>query len=408
MKTKLFLTIVMGLFFWHRTNASPTDPQKLAAANNVFAFKLLEQIASDQPETNVFISPYSASTVLQMVANGAAGQTKTEMQNVLGTATASIGLSSVELNKANKQIGESLRDDNKSVILEIANAIWCHKTARIKADFIACNKEFFGATVAPLDFADPHSADVINQWASDKTHGRINQIADPSMLDSVYGRLFLANVVYFKGKWSDPFEPGAARDRPFHLQDGSQKVVPMMSKSKTFTYRQGSGYQAVGLPYQGENLAMYVFLPDANSSPEKLLSIMNGDVWRRITKPGFADEDGDLVLPKFKLDYSVGLIQPLKELGMKTAFDPDKADFSGMSPEPLHISAALQKAFVEVKEEGTEAAAVTGIGMMDAGIPETPPKRFSMIVDRPFLFLIEDNQTGTILFMGLIYSPSGS
>ena len=182
----------------------------------------------------------------------------------------------------------------------------------------------------------------------------------------------------------------------------------MMSQSKTFTYRRGTGYQAVRLPYEGENLAMYIFLPDTNSSPEKLLHLMNGDVWRRITKPGFADEDGDLQLPKFKLDYSVELTQPLQNLGMKTAFDIDKADFSDMSPEPLHISGALQKTFVEVKEEGTEAAAITGIQTIAAGIEESPPKRFEMIVNRPFLFLIEDNQTGTILFMGLIYDPPNS
>ncbi len=149
---------------------------------------------------------------------------------------------------------------------------------------------------------------------------------------------------------------------------------------------------------------MYVFLPDTNSSPEKLLRLLNGDTWRRITKPGFADEDGDLVLPKFKLEYSVELAQPLQELGMKTAFDPGTADFSGMGP-GIGISGARQKSFVEVKEEGTEAAAVTGIMMSDSAMPMPPPQRFEMTVDRPFLFLIEDNQTGTILFMGLIYDP---
>jgi len=384
--------------------ASPGDEQKLAAANNIFAFKLLKEIAREQPAANVFISPYSASTVLQMVANGAGGRTRTEMQTVLGTGAAASGASSAALNQANKDIGESLHNGNTNVILEIANAIWYRRDAQVRPDFIARNREYFGATVSPLDFADPRAVDIINNWASEKTHGRIPQIINS--LDPDNGRLFLANAVYFKGKWSDPFDPGNTHDRPFYLRDGSRKIVSMMSQSKTFTYRRGTGYQAVRLPYEGENLAMYVFLPDTNSSPEKLLSILNGDTWRRITKPGFADEDGDLMLPKFKLEYGVDLVQPLETLGMKTAFDPDKADFSGMSKEPLFISDALQKTFVEVKEEGTEAAAVTGIQMEAAGIAAVPPKHFEMIVDRPFLFLIEDNQTGTILFMGLIYEPA--
>jgi serpin B len=217
--------------------------------------------------------------------------------------------------------------------------------------------------------------------------------------------LFLANAVYFKGKWSEPFDVKDTKDRPFHLRGGSQKNVPMMTQTKTFTYRRGTDYQAVRLPYQSENLAMYVFLPDTNSSPEKLLGIMTGDSWQRVTKPGFSEKEGTVVLPKFKLEYSVELNQPLQALGMKTAFDPVGADFSGIAPQ-LFISAARQKTFVEVKEEGTEAAAVTGIAMETSAMMVPPPNPFQMIVDRPFLFLIEDNQTGTILFMGVMFNPA--
>ncbi|HSY43251.1 MAG TPA: serpin family protein [Candidatus Acidoferrum sp.] len=403
MKTTTFLTAFLVLLGLYQANASPEDEQKLAAANNVFAFKLLKQIADDQPAANVFISPYSASIVLQMVANGAAGQTKTEMQKVLGTGASATGLSESALDQANQDIRQSLHDGNTNVILEIANAIWYRRGSPVKPEFIARNQQFFDCTLGTFNLSDPHPEDPINAWASEKTHGRITHIAD-GMFDGDTPRLFLANAVYFKGKWSDPFDPGDTHDRPFYLHDDSQKVIPMMSKSGTFTYRRGTGYQAVRLPYEGENLAMYVFLPDTNSSPEKLLSIMNGDTWRRITKPGFADEDGDLVLPKFKLEYSVELAQPLQELGMKTAFDSGRADFSGIG-DGIGISGARQKTFVEVKEEGTEAAAVTGIMMSDSAMPMPPPQRFEMTVDRPFLFLIEDNQTGTILFMGLIYDP---
>jgi len=334
-----------------------------------------------------------------MVGNGAAGQTKTEMQQVLETT----GLSSDAVSTANKEIAQSLNSGNTNIILTTANAIWYRQDAHVKPEFIARNQQFFGATVDGLNFQDPHSVDIINAWASDKTHGKISRIAD-GMINPKYTQLLLANAVYFKGKCAEPFDAKETKDRPFHLRGGSQKNVPMMTQTKTFTYRHGTGYQAVRLPYQDENLAMYVFLPDPNSSPEKLLGIMNGDTWQRVTKPGFNEKEGTVVLPKFRLEYSVELNQPLQSLGMKTAFDMDKADFSGIAPQ-LFISHARQKTFVEVKEEGTEAAAVTGIAVEAGGMMMPPPNPFQMIVDRPFLFLIEDRQTGTILFMGVMFDP---
>lgn len=400
MNLKFLITpCLVSLAGLHPAGAAPAGEQKLAAANNGFAFKLLKQLAQDQPVANIFISPYSASTVLQMVGNGAAGRTKTEMQQVLGTT----GLPDAVVNEANKDITRSLNTGNTNVILTTANAIWYRQGKPAKPEFIACNRQFFGATVDALNFADPHSVDIINAWANEKTHGKISRIAD-GIINPIYTRLFLANAVYFKGKWADPFDVNDTKDRPFHLRSGNQKIMPMMKKSKTFTYRRGTGYQAVRLPYESENLAMYVFLPDTNSSPEKLLGILNGDTWQRVTKPGFSEKEGTVVLPKFKLEYSVGLNQPLEALGMKAAFNPTNADFSGIAPQ-LYISAARQKTFVEVKEEGTEAAAVTGISMQTEGIEMPPPNPFTMVVDRPFLFLIEDNQTGTILFMGVMFEP---
>lgn len=409
MKTKSFLAAFLALFISFRSGALPAAAEKLAGADNTFAFNLLKQVAGEQPDSNIFISPYSASTVLQMVAEGAAGQTKTEMQDVLGTSGADTGLSDAARNQANREIAQSLHRENSHVILEIANAIWFREGYRVKHDFITCNRDYFDATVAPLDFADPHCVDVINHWASEKTHGRITHIAD-GMIDPEYSRLFLANAVYFKGKWADAFDPGRTHDWPFYLQNGSQKLVSMMMKSKmtkseTFMYLQGAEFQAVRLPYQGGSLAMYIFLPAPGSSPEKLLASMTGDAWQRSIKPDFSAEDGMLMLPKFKLEDNVGLRQPLKEMGMATAFDQEKADFSGISSNDLYISAALQKTWVEVDEEGTEAAAVTGMTAATLGIPEGTPERFEMIVDRPFLFLIEDHHTGTILFMGVIYDP---
>ena len=193
------------------------------------------------------------------------------------------------------------------------------------------------------------------------------------------------------------------KDRVFHLRGAQQKKVPMMEQTRRFTYRRGTGYQAVRMAYQGWSLGMYIFLPDPSSSPEKLVGLMNGDTWRRITKPGFNEQQGTVAFPKFRIEYAVELKQPLKSLGMKSAFA--EADLSGMSNEPLVISAVRQRTFVEVNEEGTEAAAATAVAA-DNEIELNPPKPFQMIVERPFLFLIEDMETNTILFMGIVFDPS--
>jgi serine protease inhibitor len=401
MKSKFVLSAILAALTQMLPAAALADDLSLVTANNGFGFKLLAQLAKDQPAENIFISPYSAATVLQMVDNGAGGQTKAEMQRVLGTGN----LADADVNAANKSVAESLNTQNPDIILNTANAIWYRQGITVKPDFLACNRDFFEATVDALDFADPSAMNVINQWASDKTHGRITHIAD-KMIDPRTTALLLANAVYFKAKWAERFKVRATRDRPFYLPGGSRKTVPMMTQTRAFAYQRGANYQAVCLPYEGGNLAMFVFLPDTNSSPEALLNIGDGDNWQRVIKPGFNDEEGTLVLPKFKFDYGTELKNPLRTLGMKTAFERGQADFSGITSQPVYISGVLQKTFVEVKEEGTEAAAVTAISFGAEAIEMQPPKRFEMVVNRPFLFLIEDNRTGVFLFVGMVFDPS--
>lgn len=375
------------------------DAQKLAAADCTFSFRLLKELNKEQPAKNIFVSPYSASTVLQMVCNGADGRTKTEMAEVLGTA----GLQQNAVNAATLEIQKSLDAAGTNIILNTANALWCRKNVSIKPAFISDNQQFFRATVESLDFNNPKTIAKINGWVTKKTHGKITSILQGPIDPAT--QLFLANAIYFKGKWQEPFDKKATTNRLFHLRGGTQKEVPMMEQSRHFQYRRGSGYQAVRLEYEDSRLSMYIFLPDENSSPEKLLSIMNGDNWRRTTKPGFSDHDGTLRLPKFRIEYGVELIQPLNALGMKQAFDFHAADLSGIADHGLFISDACQKAFVEVNEEGTEAAATTLVMLPNSMLEMNPPPPFQMFVDRPFLFLIEDQNSGTILFMGVIFDP---
>ena len=403
MKSVIFLlTTVLMLSPSPSSFAADAGVSELAAAYNTFAFKLLKELNTETESGNLFVSPYSAATALQMVANGAAGQTKAEMESVLATS----GLSQETLNVASKAVANLLNAPDTNVILSTANALWYRQSAQIKPEFLAENQRYFGSTIKPLDFGNVPAAEAeINQWASDQTHGRITGIAN-GMIDPHFTDLVLANAIYFKGKWRDPFDKELTKERPFHAGNGTSKKVPMMEMSSDFTYRKGTGYQAVRLPYMGGDVVMYVFLPDPNFSPTKLLQIMNGDSWRRVTVPGFTIHKGLLVLPKVKLENTFDLVPTLKALGMKLAFNNLKSkpdpDFSGMFKDPHFISEVRQNTFVEVGEEGTEAAAVTAITMAPSAIIMNPPKPFEMIVDRPFLFAIVDVRSEMILFMGVV------
>ncbi|MDR3457659.1 MAG: serpin family protein [Verrucomicrobiae bacterium] len=398
MKTKCFLLLAAILSATLQTGvAADGNLSQLATANNTFAFKLLKQLSAENKGGNIFVSPYSAATALQMAANGAAGQTKKEMQTALETAW----LTPAALNEAAKAAAAALSSTDSNLILTTANALWYRQGAQIKPAYLDANQKVFASAIKALDFGNAPAAEAeINRWANDQTHGRIDGIANGMI--TPYTDLILANAIYFKGKWEDPFEKSQTKDRPFHPAAGPEKNLPMMQMSKKFTYRQGSGYQAVRLPYMGGDLAMYVFLPDPGSSPAKLLEIMNGDKWQRVTVPGFSEHDGFLALPKFKLENTLDLNTPLAALGMTAAFNKQTADFSAMFSDPHYISAVRQKAFVEVNEEGTEAAAVTMIAMTASAIEMNRPKPFEMIVDRPFLFAIVDARSEMILFMGVV------
>jgi serpin B len=334
-----------------------------------------------------------------MVANGAAGDTKAEMQRVLKTTA----LPAETLNAAGKNLNQSLNSQT-NVILNLANAIWYKEGFHLKPGFVSANRNFFSAELAGVDFAKPESAQIINDWADTSTHGKIKQVVqwpfDPLT------RVILANAIYFKGKWDRPFDKQATKDHTFGvLPGGTPKQVPMMWQHGRFNYQQGDGFQAVRLPYAGKRLQMYLFLPDTNSSPIKFLADLNADTWRDKILPGFQDKTGTLAVPRFKLDYDVILNDPLEALGMRRAFS-NGADFSAMADEPLFVSEVKQKSFVEVNEEGTEAAAVTTVTMHALAVFR-PEKPFEMIVDRPFIFVIGDDSTKSILFMGLVYDPAG-
>jgi serine protease inhibitor len=379
-----------------KSHAEPgPTPQALVSGNCGFAFNLFQRLVAIQPGNNVFISPYSASTALQMVATGAEGATLAEMRQVLGTSE----IPSADLYEYNKQIRDLIVARDTNFVLTTANSIWFQNGFPIKADFLQGNEDFFGATVDAVDFNKRASAKMINTWASQETQGKINQIVSYPMDPGV--RLLLANAVYFHGNWANQFDTNLTTDRAFYAPGGAPQSVPMMEQTGYFSYSATDSYKAVRLPYQGSNIAMYIFLPATNSSLEALLGEMSGPWWQQTVESDFSDQNLTVVVPKFNLNYSIDLNGPLEALGMTTAFTP-AADFSGISPVPLFISKAHQQAIVEVNEEGTVAAAVTTITVVTAVVGPQPT---TMLVNRPFLFFIEDRQAGTILFIGAVFNP---
>ena len=372
------------------------DEAKLAAANTGFAFDLLKQIANEQPDRNIFISPFSVSTALQMAGNGAAGETKTEMQDVLKTADLPAG----SLNEACRSLNQTLTS-LPGVTLDLANGIWFQDGIQLKPAFVAENKDYFLAELANVDFQNPQSANTINHWADKNTRGKIQKVVQYPFPPAT--RVVLANAIYFKGKWVKPFDKKDTKPHVFYTPS-ARKQAPLMWRHGHFRYQETGGFQAVELPYAGDRLQMCLFLPSTNSSPAKLLGDLTAETWRDKILPRFIDREGTLALPRFKIQYEVALNDPLQALGLRRAFD-SRADFSAMADEPLCISQVKQKSFVDVNEEGTEAAAVTTVTMTALAIMR-PLAPFEMIVDRPFFFVISDRQTQTILFMGMISDPT--
>ena len=373
----------------------PANPDNLALANTSFAFDLFKQTADGQPGGNIFISPYSVSSVLQMVAGGAAGETKAQMDHVLHLN----GLQSV--GPACKSLEQSLISGQKEVVLKLANSIWYKQGAGLKPEFVTRNADFFQAKTAALDFASPQSAQIINDWAEKNTDGRIKDVVRWPMDPRT--RVILANAIYFKGRWAREFDKSATKDRAFTPPNGAPRQVPMMQQRGHFYYFESAGFQAVRLPYAGGRLQMYLFLPAPGSQLKQMVDGFDGEAWRNKILPQFRDREGLVVLPRFKINYAVTLNEPLEALGMRRAFSSE-ADFSAMAREKLLLSEVRQKSFVDVNEEGTVAAAVTTVTVR-AMVVRMPEKPFEMVLDHPFFFVIGDETTHSILFMGIVADP---
>lgn len=368
----------------------------VVTANTQFGFNLFDEIRKTEQDKNIFISPFSVSLALAMTLNGAAGETEQAMTNTLQLQ----GLDSEAINVGYAGLRHTLLIADPKVTLAIANSIWARQGIPFKEDFLQRNAQFFGAEISTLDFTDPHTVETINQWVDTNTNGKITKILDEIDPNTV---LFLINAIYFKGTWQREFDPSETQEGPFHLAKGDVKQVPMMRQERQYPYYRGENFQAISLAYGDGQMRMYIFLPDGESDLNSFLENLNAENWEQ-WMPQFYEQEVYLALPKFKLTYRKQLNDPLKALGMDIAFAPALADFSRMAPLEeldgnLYIGEVLHEAAVEVNEEGTEAAAATKV---EIRVESAPPV---FIADRPFFFAIRDNQTKTVMFMGVLMEP---
>ena len=360
-----------------------------AGAVPSFAFGLFQDIVSNDGSDIVFLSPLSASLALSMTANGASETTRQEMLSVLG-----FDCSIKEVNEYNRSVMDLFASEPDGVELNAANSIWVSDAFPLKGRFCRKVRKNYDAMVTNLDFADPASVSVINRWCADNTAGRIDKMIeaiDPAT------QLYLLNALYFKGLWTTPFDASLTREDIFH-GDSNDSQVKFMHNKAYFPYYMGPEGSMVELPYGDDmNFVMDVIIPPDGLSADEFVSGLDSESLSRLSS-GLQTDEIRLMLPSFKAEYDVSLNAALQRLGMKEAFT-SSADFSDMSKEPLMISEVRQKTFIEVNEEGSEAAAITSVSMMRASLgPE--PVRFT--VDRPFVFLIRERTSGTVLFMGLV------
>lgn len=371
--------------------------ETLVAANNEFGFDLFNQLRAQDKDKNLFVSPLSMATALAMTYNGAAGETHLAMKRALKYGS----MNHADINQSSSALLAKLKSADPKVELLIANSLWARQGVQFNPAFLDRNRQFFGAEVAALDFASPQAVKTINGWVSENTKGKI-----PSIIEQIDGNMvmFLINAVYFKGQWQKKFDAAKTQPQPFHLASNSTKQTPMMAQSGSFQYFKGENFQAVSLPYGQGGAALYLFLPNEGVSLSSWLAGLSFQNWQQ-WMGSFRNAPGDVKLPRFKMEYSRDLNNPLKALGMGVAFEQGKADFSGMREQKdLYISQVKHKAIIEVNEEGSEAAAATSVGMSTTSM-RREPERFSFVADRPFLLAIRDQQTGAILFLGAVFEP---
>lgn len=371
------------------------NSKDMVSSDNQFGIEIFKRMLNADKDKNLMISPLSISQALLMTYNGADGDTKKAFEETLFLNDLTID----EVNQSAQELVEALLEVDPSVIIDIANSIWYRDEYTIKPEFIQVNEDYYNAEVQQLVFND-EAVDIINAWVKDKTNGKIEEIIDsidPMTL------MFLINAVYFKGNWKYQFEESNTVNGEFTLSNGNKITVPFMHQLITANVMNHDDFTILDLPYGRGNFSMFIILPDEDKIIDDVLELWNNDTYNQWLNDFTEVGELDVVIPKFKFAYEKALNEVLKNMGLTLAFDPDQADFSNIIENmQLYISKVKHKTFIEVNEKGTEAAAVTSVEISFTSV--NPSSQF--IADRPFLFVIREKYTNSILFMGRVEDPS--
>ena len=356
--------------------------------DNYFAFNLLKTTLKTEKQLNVFVSPLSVSMALSMTLNGAKGETFNEMRNALYLSNYSLD----EINDYNKTMREAILKIDPSTQIRIANSVWSKQGFPFESLFLQNNQDYYEAEINEKDFNDPNTLKIINQWCSEQTNKKIPKILD--QIDPL-AIMYLINAVYFKGIWVSQFEKKLTKDLPFYAENGEKELVPIMRQTGTFNLATDDNAAYIELPYGNKAFNMVIMLPHESKTTQDILNNIN---WNELT---FSPRSINLELPRFKTECQYELQkQILPEMGMIQSFTPN-ADFRNISSSSgIYLSRVIHKTYIEVNEEGTEAAAVTAVEVDLTALPNSNPTAF--IVNKPFVFVIRENSTGVILFAGKI------
>jgi serine protease inhibitor len=376
---------------------APDTTEATPSPRTRFAFKLFRELTGEDG-SNVFFSPASVMLCLAMIQDGAAGETREAMAHALEIG----GLDSVDRGYEIADLKSPFRR-REHVEVTGANSLWCSDRVQVCPAYAAKLWRMYDAQLAALDFGSADAVQRINAWINERTKGKISHIVDSV---SPLAAMIAINAIYFKGRWTRPFERALTRDGLFTTATGQKKQLPMMRQSGAYPYYEDRELQAVVLFYEGD-MAMHVILPAERTNPRQFQHSLSSAAWEaRLSR--FDSVLGTIQMPRFKLDYRAPLEPALKALGMERAFDHERAEFDGIQTDrpPVWIDQVLHRAVAEVNEEGTEAVASTLVEAYCLGREQRPPRQFQMIVDRPFFVVIRDETSKTILFMGWVGDPS--
>lgn len=403
-QTGSFALLAIGLVFLSSI-AFAQDNNSVVSANNQFAFNLYAKYKSE--DGNIFYSPYSITSALAMTYEGARGKTAEEIQAVFHFPQ-----DAVIRRESFLKIDQKINQKDKKYKLNIANALWAQKDYKFMDDYFGLVEKYYGGKVTNLDFAHEieKSRLTINSWVEGQTNNKIKDIIPQGVLQPIT-RLVLTNAIYFKGSWLKPFHKKSTKEEDFRINPTNKIKAQMMhlaGEKSNFNYGETDSLQILELPYEGSGLSMLILLPkeDNLKAIEESLNSEKLSEWENLLR----NEEVNVYLPKFKFETKYFMAQDLISLGMPTAFTPGidfggKADFSGMTGnKQLNIDAVIHQAFVDVNEEGTEAAAATAVLMLDSISMPKPIKIFK--ADHPFVFIIQDRETGNILFVGRVSDPT--